>query len=358
MEQQVSLKDKFVAALLGGAIGDALGYTVEFMSRMEILTRFGANGITTLEVDRCSGKALISDDTQMTLFTADGLLWADHRGKDRDRDHSRNTYPASSGLYPSYMRWHFTQQGEVATTREEMWLEVQPHEKDFRLFDQKELFARRAPGNTCLTALGSGTMGTVESPLNESKGCGGVMRVAPVGLFLHDDPAQAFRVGVEAAAITHGHPSGYLAAGAFAAIIAELINGKELSEGVETARWLLKEYRYYEETSQALERAVIFAKGTERPDDAITELGEGWVAEEALAIGLYCAMKRRDFRAALIMSVNHNGDSDSTGAICGSFLGAYGGTGVLPKEWVEAIELRSVIETMGLRLAENVNRRK
>jgi ADP-ribosylglycohydrolase len=80
------------------------------------------------------------------------------------------------------------------------------------------LHARRAPGMTCLSALRGGTMGTIERPLNDSKGCGGVMRAAPIGLVARDEQA-AFTLGCEAAAITHGHPSGYYSAGCFAAII-------------------------------------------------------------------------------------------------------------------------------------------
>jgi ADP-ribosylglycohydrolase len=352
MEKLDHLKDRFTASLIGGAIGDALGYTVEFMGRIEILSQFGAGGITDLVPDKRTGKALVSDDTQMTLFTADGLIWAAHRGRGRDRDTSRNVYPYSSGLYPAYMRWYYTQQGIVSSKREEVWLERQPHEEDFCLLDQVELFARRAPGNTCLTTLASGTMGTIEKPLNESKGCGGVMRVAPIGLFFHDDPARAFQVGAEAAAITHGHPTGYLTAGAFAAIIAELVSGKELSEGVETALWLLRDYRQHEETSRALERAVGFARSTERAEEVIPELGEGWVAEETLAIAVYCAMKRREFRGSVTLAVNHSGDSDSTGAICGNLLGAYGGMKVIPADWAERIELREITETMAVRLAK------
>lgn len=67
-----SKKELFIASLLGGAIGDAHRYTVEFMTLDEIKSKFGEEGITDLEIDKVTGKALISDDTQMTLFTAVG----------------------------------------------------------------------------------------------------------------------------------------------------------------------------------------------------------------------------------------------------------------------------------------------
>ncbi|SCY24337.1 ADP-ribosylglycohydrolase family protein [Alkaliphilus peptidifermentans] len=97
-------KDLFAASLLGGAIGDALGYTVEFMKLDEIKSKYGELGITDLEIDMVTGKALISDDTQMTLFTADGMMWAYHRCSRR----GIGTY-AGSGTYQSYLRWYYTQ---------------------------------------------------------------------------------------------------------------------------------------------------------------------------------------------------------------------------------------------------------
>jgi ADP-ribosylglycohydrolase len=343
----MSKKDFFIASLLGGAIGDALGYTVEFMKLDEIKLRFGEEGIIDLLPDRVTGKALISDDTQMTLFTADGLLWA----YDRMRNRGIGTY-AGSGVYQSYLRWLYTQTRSLPDEHYEWLLDSQPHEEGSSILTHRELFALRAPGNTCLSALESNRMGTIENPINNSKGCGEVMRVAPAGLFLHKDPEQAFRVAAEVAAITHGHPSGYLAAGALAAIIAELINGKSMDESAEQALAILKSYPQHEETLQALLEAIELAKSDENPENAIPKLGEGWVTEEALAIGLYCALKEVDFKKSLIMSVNHDGDSDSTGSICGNILGACYGLKAVPEKWAERVELKDLIIEMSVRMFE------
>lgn len=201
----------FSGCLFGGAIGDALGYTVEFMRLPEITDRFGESGITDLVLSKDADMALISDDTQMTLFTADGMIWAYLRCSER----GIGSY-AVSGTYQSYLRWLYTQTGNI---KDKGWLEKQSHEKendiikyDKSILEYNDLFAERAPGNSCLTALASGKMGSIEEPVNNSKGCGGVMRVAPVGLFLHKEPEYAFRIGAEIAAITHGHPTGYLSA--------------------------------------------------------------------------------------------------------------------------------------------------
>lgn len=334
------MKDRFTACLLGGAMGDALGYTVEFMDMGQIQSWFGRMGITELQLESRILKAVISDDTQMTLFTLDGLLWAHEQ-----------SVPYLSSLYPSYLRWLYTQTGKTAHPE---ILDLQPHEKDGGILAQKSLFFRRAPGTTCLNALLGGTMGTMTHPVNNSKGCGGMMRVAPVGLFLCNDPAYAFRVGAEAAAITHGHPTGYLAAGAFAAIIALLQNKHTLPGACTDALRLLRRYTDHEETTAAIEQALDLFAGSLPAEHAIRMLGLGWTAEEALGIALFCALKAKSFTRGLILAVNHDGDSDSTGAVCGNLLGA-AGLYELPAGWESKLELA---EYIGLRARELYEMRK
>lgn len=85
------------------------------------------------------------------------------------------------------------------------------------------------------------------------------------------------------------------------------------------------------------------AEDIEDPD-AVRELGQGWVAEETLAIAIYCSMKySEDFDKARIASVNHSGDSDSTGAVTGNIVGAYLGLKGIPKKYLDNLELREVI---------------
>ncbi len=335
------MRDRFTACLLGGALGDALGYTVEFMDMGQIHSWFGPMGITELQLESRMQKAIVSDDTQMTLFTLDGLLWA----------HEQSA-PYLSGLYPSYLRWLYTQTGKTAHPEV---LDLQPHEKNGGILAQKALFFRRAPGTTCLNALLGGRMGTMAEPVNNRKGCGGIMRVAPVGLFLHNDPAYAFRIGAEAAAITHGHPTGYLAAGAFAAIIALLQDEQPLVKACLEALRLLRRYNGYEEATAALEQALDLAAGSLPSEHAIRMLGLGWTAEEALSIAVYCALKAETFTRGLILSVNHDGDSDSTGSICGNLLGA-SGIGELPAGWEAKLELAEYIALRAQELYETRKR--
>ena len=188
----------------------------------------------------------------------------------------------------------------------------------------------------------AGGDGTPERPINDSKGCGGVMRVAPVGLFAN----RPFKLGCEVAAITHGHPSGYLAAGAFARMIAVLKDGGSMDEALDRAMRELAGHPGHEEVTEALEAALSSARGESATPGTIEWLGAGWVAEEALAIGVFCALKARDFASGVRLAVNHSGDSDSTGSIAGNLLGTALGVEAIPQRWLARLEVRQIIETI------------
>ena len=186
-------------------------------------------------------------------------------------------------------------------------------------------------------------------PLNDSKGCGGVMRMAPVGLIRYGPLGlgASFRLGCRLAAITHGHPSGYLAAGAFAATIWGIADGQPLAASLKAAMEELVEKPDHEECLSALERAIALAEEGGPPPERVESLGEGWVAEEALAIAVYCALVAGDgFARGVRLAVNHGGDSDSTGAIAGNLLGALLGEEAIPARWLDEIELRTEIATI------------
>ncbi len=212
------LTPRFRGCLLGGAVGDALGAAVEFMRLPEIQSRFGAAG-TQDYAEVYGRRGAITDDTQMTLFTAEGLIRcraARARGVALD--------PVEA-LHRAYLRWLHTQAQRSASPNYDDAL-------DGWLIRVPALHSQRAPGNTCLSALTLAQAGSVQYPINDSKGCGGVMRVAPVGL-LGERP---FEIGCQACAITHGHPAGYLAGGAFAALIAYVTGGTPIAQAVARVR--------------------------------------------------------------------------------------------------------------------------
>lgn len=333
-QQRRTVQGRFLGCLLGGAVGDALGAPVEFMKRTEILRRFGPNGITQY-APAYGGLGTITDDTQMTLFTAEGLI----RGWVRGCFKGITTY--SGVTAHAYLRWLQTQ-GERPScdidfgTDEPGWL-----------FQQRQLHGRRAPGNTCLSALRAmSSLG--EQARNDSKGCGGVMRVAPVGLFAwrlrqYESPHDAFRLGTELAALTHGHPTGALTGGVLAVLILALTDGASLPEALAASKAILRAETGHEETLRAIEMAETLAVSGLPHEEAIARLGQGWIAEEALAISIYCALVARNFKQGVILAVNHDGDSDSTGSIVGNLLGAMHGVEAIPAEWLEPLELRDVI---------------
>lgn len=344
------ISERYRGTLLGGAVGDALGAPVEFMRRSEIVAQFGDGGIA--DYAPAYGRlGAITDDTQMTLFTAEGALRAYVRWSLRGLCHP------PSVIHYAYLRWLHTQGVTVPKSS--------PKRGDDLLrgwlIQQKELFSQRAPGRTCIQALGRDAV--VGDPAgNDSKGCGGVMRVAPIGMLFHslaqanpgaraENHRRAFELACEAAALTHGHPSGQLPAGVMAVLVFDLLDGADLRSAIERALPLLRERQRHEETFTAMMQAVAFAQTDAAPAEAIRQLGEGWVAEEALAIGLYCALKATAFETGVIMAVNHDGDSDSTGLIAGHLLGAMHGASAIPQRWLDPLELREVIEEVADDLA-------
>lgn len=327
--------NRYLGCMIGGAVGDALGAPVEFMSLSGILEKYGESGIT--DYDRAYGRiGAITDDTQMTLFTAEGLLRASTRGNLREICHP------PSVVFHAYKRW--------LQTQDKSFKEPSAHEREGFLHHIEELYSRRAPGNSCLSALRREKMGTIKEPINDSKGCGGVMRIAPVGLIV-DDVEESFKMGCEIAALTHGHPTGYLASGALATIINVIKNGGTLGEAVNASVSILKKHPHHEETAEAIDHAVGLVGKSKPVPETIEKLGGGWIAEEALAISLYCAMCfQNDFSKGVLLAVNHSGDSDSTGAITGNILGCLRGSSAIPSHWLKRLELKNVIQEIGVEL--------
>jgi ADP-ribosylglycohydrolase len=269
--------------------------------------------------------ALISDDTQMTLFTANGLLMGLTRGYMRGIGGRPEKY-----VDGAYIDWYYTQTGKKRDIAADDW-----HYTWLR--DISELSSRRAPGNTCLIACESLLRG--EKVVNNSKGCGGIMRVAPVALYAaargdFDDVAVA-QLAADAAECTHQHPLGYLPASLFAVLLYKIVSmpaeqvREEIDNIVEdTINVLDCIYKDKHESDKSYlreltEKAMQLAHSDLSDADAIRQLGEGWVAEETWAIALYCAVRHIDsVKDAIIASVNHDGDSDSTGSVCGNIMGA------------------------------------
>ncbi|MFJ5922114.1 ADP-ribosylglycohydrolase family protein [Kitasatospora sp. NPDC092948] len=314
----MEFSERVRGSLVGGALGDALGWPIEFLRLDNIRRQYGEAGLTDLADSDRGGQ--ITDDTQMTLFTAEGLL----RGGRREDLHS------------AYRRWFQTQRLPGPERFPDGWLA-----------GQEFLYASRAPGNACMTGVVLDFTEAVpfgqDGPVNpNSKGCGTVMRSAPFGLAgLGAD--EAFRQAALAAQLTHGHPTGYLAAGAFAALIERVAAGVPLRAAVASTLARLAAMPSHEETTEALRRAVRVAEEGPGSPESVERVGLGWVAEECLAIAVYAALVGADAREALVLAVNHSGDSDSAGAVCGNLVGAMYGLSGLPADWCALVEGRAVL---------------
>jgi ADP-ribosylglycohydrolase len=334
--ESVPSLSRFRGCLLGGALGDSLGEPVEFvLNAREITNRFGTKAPTTLGYAHAP---LITDDTQMTLFAAEGIIRA---GDARwDDDGAALTREVRAAL----LRWLSTQEGgdpEQIASSPAGWLVT-----------ERGLHHRRAPGNTCLSALraqkGAKTLFSFASLPNSSKGCGAVMRAAPFGLAARTRE-QAFLWARDAGAMTHGHPSGYLSAAHFAAVIWGVSRHEPLLRSIDRANVLLKGERDHEETTSAVSKAMSLVPKGPPSASVVESLGGAWVGEEALAIALLCAAtceggSPEAVEEALWRSVAHAGDSDSTGSMVGNLLGAMHGVECLPARWLGELELRSVID--------------
>ncbi len=349
------LRDAIRGCLFGGAVGDALGYPAEFMREKEITAEYGPDGITAYERDPLARKAVISDDTQMTLFTANGLLvWETERSAASPRQY----------VARAYRDWLMTQESSLRA--------VQASERNTAkggyswLLDVPELYHRRAPGITCLSALGDSEYydDYVKEKVNQSKGCGGIMRVAPIALDHHIGGIEEVDMeGAQAAAVTHGHSLGYMTSAVLVHIIHRIVYPPEgtqmtleeiVREARDTAAKIFAGDPGLLKMSQVIEIALEQArksreKESTREEDLnnIHRIGEGWVAEETLGISLYCALRHQDdFSAAMIAAVNHRGDSDSTGAVTGNILGALLGYEAIDEKWKKELELADVILEM------------
>jgi len=317
--------DRIRGCLLAGAAGDALGAAVEFMDWPSIRQSFGERGIR--DFTPAFGKlGAVTDDTQMMLFTAEGLLraWV--------RQSARGICHPPSVIHHALLRWYITQGGKPkAEVTQDGWL-----------IGVKDLWSSRAPGMTCMSALGA-SQAFGDKASNDSKGCGGVMRVAPHAFF-----PQAFELAVENAHLTHAHPSGYLAAGLFADILQRIQEqGCELKDAIRQSLAEHGQKPGMAETREMVEYALRQSEAGIAPTpEGIAVMGGGWVAEEALGIGLWCALMANSLEEGICWAVNHTGDSDSTGLIAGNLLGIQLGPDAIPERWLESLELREVIEQL------------
>lgn len=327
------VKSKIRGSVLGGAVGDALGYQIEFK-----------RNIKDKEITRFNGKGIISDDTQMSLFTANALIYRETRAAMR----GIAMLPVDA-IYLAYKDWLDTQYG-INSEKSISWIK-----------DIPELNVSRNPGDTCIRALSSGKKGTIDNPINNSKGCGTVMRVAPIGLYIRNE-IDAGIIAAESSALTHGHPLAIIPSYVLASMLNLIVyeNLDILTALNKSIDNLLMNYNIFNDSDinyfkELINKAIKLSSSDLSDQEAIYELGEGWVAEEALAIAIYSCLKHKDsFEDAVVCAVNHDGDSDSTGAIAGNIIGAYLGEESIPSYYLDNLELKDIIIEIANDLASEI----
>ena len=313
-------KEKVLDVLVAGAVGDAFGYVIEFDRWSDIVSRYGEGGFTWAKFTNQTDWQ-VSDDTQMTLFALEALLAST----------PSEPKALALNLAQKFKAWYFTQSGSSPWN---VPTELAMHSK---LLKRAELYVRQAPGLTCLSALGSKTPGTIDSPINDSKGCGGVMRAAPAGM-MGWSIKEAFEVGCIQAAITHGHADGYLSAGWMAALVAYAFKrpaGKDILGWPTVIQNIHQEVLPYigtlpdaaREAYVAMRNRLLVASQLRDvyPSQLPRTLGEGWVGDEALYVALYAVASAKTWDEALWVSANHDGDSDSTATLAMQLWAAFYG---------------------------------
>ncbi len=341
----MSTRAKFQAIVIGHACGDTLGYQVEFSRLDAIRRRFGPEGVLDFQKG-----AVYSDDTQMNEALALGLL---------------DSLPKSGDSLEVTVG-----DGDVRVERKdpESWLgymsdpaHVMPHIAKRFVAWSISPENNRAPGGTCMagcSALRRGVWWT-ESGVKNSKGCGSVMRSAPVGM-VYLEPALG-EIARASSVVTHGHPAALDAAHLGALAVRLLLE----QEPVENLCALLYEHATDENMKALLMRVPLAVEATiagrftagqiqTHRDAGPLSLGESWVGDEALVSALYCFLlahaRGEGYVETVRYGANTDGDSDSIAAIAGQFAGAcwgLGGKKGVPVSWITRVERGAELRKLG-----------
>lgn len=322
--EQQDFRSRVRGTLLGAAVGDALGAPVDALSLEEIRAAHGSEGLLDL-APAYGGRGAVTHLTQLTLFTVDGLVRAQVR---RDT----GAWHPPTDVHRAYRRWAATQSD---------WGPDERRKEDGWLAREEWLYARRDPARSCLLGLGDDIMGTLDAPKNPGEaGPEATARSAPFGLLVGWEPQLVMQLAVECAAQTHGHPTAYLSAGAYAVVVHALARGESLDAAVQQALALLAGRPGQQQVTDALQHALGAVRQGMPSPGRVEELAGDGTAEGLLAAAVYCVLVGDDVRHGLCLAVNHGGPSAAAGALTGGLLGALHGETALPPAWLAELEGR------------------
>nr|BFF00487.1 hypothetical protein GCM10020241_21620 [Streptoalloteichus tenebrarius] len=341
---------RILGMLLGGAMGDAIGRAVAATSFEETLERLAA-------ADSDASTLQISENTQLALFTAEGLI----RAHTRLRRHGEDD--ALGAIRHAFQRWLHTQgvPWDDARTTDT------PNTPDGWLVTERRLFARRSSTATAMSACHRSSAlertGSPEEPINDARDAGALTRAALLSLYWEEKSGERLSwqeagarhadFAARAASLTHGHPDGYLPAAAMALTARDLFSGHWLLRSTAVAADHLATLEGHEPTVGVVAAARDLLRATSHRlpvRQELEDLADPTSALGVLAISICVGNLHHDFESAMRMATDHSGDIVATATVTGQLMGLEHGPAIVPASWWQALELRDVVERMALDL--------
>lgn len=322
--------------LLGLAVGDALGYTVQSHSLKEIREDYGPNGL--MGYDNDSGFAEVTSYTQLAAFTCNGLLLGLTRGQ-------------MKGTMSPFVNYIRLAQREWAASQQR-W--GRPDQTFCWLMGRKEICRRHNMDTWMTDVLARKKLGTPEEPVNRFDSPGAITAAVGVGLSIRPDmmdQEEIDRLGAEAVALTHGSPLAFLPGAFIAHLVSKTLWNPEIplrelvEETMDTfSNQFYIQYSQVSEVCALVKQAIAMAQDTDlKHMDAMERLRCENCAQ-ILAGAVYAVLKcEEDFDTAMVIAVNHSGRSAAVGAIAGAILGARLGNEALPGFYLEDLEATHVL---------------
>lgn len=323
--------------LLGLAVGDAMGATVDKKTYAQICESYGPAGL--LGYDLANGLAEVSSYTQVAAFTCNGLLLGLTRGKSSPAD------------CLGYITLALKEWARV------LYLPGDPQRRYCWLSHIPALRQRRSLDARTLDAMIRDVPGTLEKPTNQAAGPGTLPAAAMIGMFFNPERMQVHQLGILGArvvALTHGDSAALMSGAVLAYTVAGILQEPEVplreqllqAAGAVQAQFG-KRYGNASELRRLLEKAVALAeKGNMPPVEAMEHLVCG-TAAQVLAGAAYAALASEgDFDRAMIIAVNHSGKSAAVAALTGALLGAKLGETALPDFYLESLPCATVLREL------------
>lgn len=326
--------------ILGGVIGDALGYPVRDLEYDIIIKNYGKSGIDKIELD-CDNRARITDNTQLTIFTIDALI----------RTYTKYYLYNKTGMgvintYTAYLRWQYNQGRKIPNTRDIDFL------NDNYLMNYQELKYERCAENYTKEILCNEIQKDKLEGTNDNKGYLCLTKTAPIGLVFYKDDEDAFEMAVKIAKITHGHPSAYISCGILSVIIANLLKGENLNDSIQKALNIARNKKDSKEVIQKINFAYRMSKDKYHYAEKLDDFGLCDKADDLLAAAIYICLifEDKDISDALIFSVNNNCLSNNIASVVGNILGLYKGLDIISTQWSKKIELYDLYKSLSFDL--------